>query len=47
MLSALEYIKGCSNGICQGCKASLRDYGLDRYHAQPKERTRALSKSMS
>ena len=47
MLSALDYTKGCSKGICQGCKASLRDYGLDRYYAQPKERTRALSKSMS
>ncbi len=47
MLSALDYTKGCSKGMCQGCKASLRDYGLDTYYAQPKERTRALSKSMS
>ena len=43
MLSALGNTKGCSKVICQGCKASLRDYGLDRYDAQPKERTRALS----
>ena len=47
MLSALDNTKGCSKVICQGCKASLRDYGLDRYYAQPKERTRALSIDLS
>lgn len=47
MLSALDNTKGCSKVICQGCKASLSDYGLDRYYAQPKERTRALSIDLS